>query len=68
MPRRRTAASSPVDESEIAAQVQAILDAGPRPKLFAFDLDYTLWPAWVDTHVTGPMKRDGKVINRVVDR
>ncbi|KAJ3982087.1 magnesium-dependent phosphatase-1 [Lentinula detonsa] len=38
------------------------------PKLVAFDLDYTLWDLWIDTHVTGPLHRDKNAINEVLDK
>lgn len=36
--------------------------------MVVFDLDYTLWPLWVDTHVCSPLKRRGNDINKVYDR
>ena len=38
----------------------------PQPKLIVFDLDYTLWPFWCDTHVTPPFKKDEECI--ILDR
>ncbi|KAF5348307.1 hypothetical protein D9756_010538 [Leucocoprinus leucothites] len=38
------------------------------PKLVAFDLDYTLWDLWIDTHVRGPLHRNGSKVNEVLDR
>uniref|UniRef100_A0A023FV19 Magnesium-dependent phosphatase 1 n=1 Tax=Amblyomma parvum TaxID=251391 RepID=A0A023FV19_AMBPA len=36
-----------------------------RPKLIVFDLDYTLWPFYVDTHVSPPFKEEkGKIVDR----
>ncbi|KIJ19589.1 hypothetical protein PAXINDRAFT_127769 [Paxillus involutus ATCC 200175] len=36
------------------------MDDGPLPKLIAFDLDYTLWNFWIDTHIEPPLMQDKK--------
>ncbi|KJA16775.1 hypothetical protein HYPSUDRAFT_1105438 [Hypholoma sublateritium FD-334 SS-4] len=38
------------------------------PQLIAFDLDYTLWDLWIDTHVRGPLRREKDTLNEVLDR
>ncbi|ODV79043.1 magnesium-dependent phosphatase-1 [Suhomyces tanzawaensis NRRL Y-17324] len=35
------------------------------PKAVVFDLDYTVWPCWCDTHITPPLRSTSK--NRVTD-
>jgi len=47
---------------------QSATMASRMPKLIAFDLDYTLWDLWIDTHVSGPLRRDGNKLNLVLDR
>lgn len=77
MPRRNQRSSSTSSSegghqetsySPIIESLERLKSEGPLPTLMAFDLDYTLWPLWVDTHVDGPLKRKGEQFNKVVDR
>ncbi|WRT68743.1 magnesium-dependent phosphatase-1 [Kwoniella shivajii] len=66
MPRKNRGASPPPPTGGYREVNEEDPDAWPL--LVAFDLDYTLWDLWIDTHISPPLKRQGDVLNRLVDR